>query len=135
MPTKIFVNLAVNDLERSKEFYTKLGFLIDPQFTDKNAACIVISDTIYLMILVEDFFKRFTKKEIINPVKSTETILALSRDSKEEVEALVKKALDAGGSFNREPEEYEWMYTNGFQDPDGHIWEIVWMDITKMPKE
>lgn len=135
MSSKIFVNLPVKDLERSKAFYRKLGFMIDPQFTDQNAACVVISDEIYIMILTEEFFKRFTKKEIVNAKKSTEAILALSRDSRAEVDELVDKAMEVGGTFNRDKEDLDWMYQRGFQDPDGHIWEIVWMDIAKMPKQ
>ncbi|WP_049565016.1 VOC family protein [Streptomyces sp. SBT349] len=129
MSTKIFVNLPVKDLDRSKDFFTKLGYSFDAQFTDENAGCLVISDTIYAMLLVEPFFKTFTKKEIADASTSTETILALSADSREQVDELVDRALASGGSASMETQDHGFMYGRSFQDPDGHQWEIMWMDV------
>ena len=129
MATQIFVNLATKDLERAKAFYTNLGFTINPQFTNEKAACVVISDTIYAMILNEEFFKTFIPgKEISDAVQTTEVILALSADSKEKVNELADKAVASGGSILRDPDDHGFMYARSFQDPDGHIWEVVWMN-------
>lgn len=125
---KIFVNLSVTDLSKSKEFYSKLGFEFNPQFTDENAACMVISEDIFTMLLSENHFKNFTNKEIVDSTKSTEAIIALSAESKEEVDSIVNKALEAGGSPSVEPKDYGFMYQWGFQDPDGHLWEVLYMD-------
>ncbi len=134
MPTKIFVNLPVKDLDKSKKFFTKLGFTINPQFTNEKAACVVISADIYAMILTEEFFKTFIpKKEISDATKSTEVLVALSADSKEKVDEMADKALAAGASKLREPEDHGFMYSRSFQDPDGHIWEVFWMDINAAP--
>lgn len=129
MPSQIFINLATKDLEKAKEFYTKLGFSINPQFSDDKAACVVISDTIYVMVLKEDFFKTFIpNKQISDASKNTEVLVALSAESKEKVNEMADKALAAGGASLRKPEDQGFMYTRTFQDPDGHIWEIFWMD-------
>ena len=98
MTTKIFVNLPVKDLNRSVDFFTKLGFNFNPQFTDENATCMIIGEGIFVMLLVEKFFKSFTKKEICDTSKNTEAILALSVESKEKVDQMMGKALEAGGS-------------------------------------
>ncbi len=131
MSTKIFVNLPVKDLEKSKTFYTALGYTINPQFTNEDAACVVISEHIYAMILLPKFFKRFTKKEIVDATKSTEAIIALSAKSREEVDELAKRAVSAGGVLSRDVEDYGWMYSRSFEDLDGHQFEVVWMDETK----
>jgi len=128
MATKIFVNLPVKDLNKSKEFFTKLGFNINPQFTDEKAACVVISEDIYAMILTENFFKTFTKKDIADAGKSTEAIIALSADSKEKVNEMADKAIEAGGKQSLDPQDHGFMYQRSFQDLDGHLWEVVWMD-------
>ncbi|MEV5203657.1 VOC family protein [Streptomyces sp. NPDC053720] len=128
MPQMIFVNLPVKDLEAAKDFFGKLGFSCNPQFSDEKAACLVISDTIFAMLLVEPRFKDFTKKEIADSAKSTEVILALSAESREKVDELVDAALASGGSPANEPMDYGHMYGRSFQDPDHHIWEVVWMD-------
>jgi predicted lactoylglutathione lyase len=134
MATKIFVNLPVKDLNRSKEFYTNLGYSINPQFTNEKAACIVISEEIYAMILKEDFFKTFIpKKEIADAAKTTEVLMALSADNKDDVNALADKALAAGGKEARPPEDHGFMYGRSFEDPDGHIWEVFWMDMNAAP--
>ena len=133
MSSKIFVNLPVRDLEKSKLFYQALGFSINPQFTDENAACVVISEDIYAMILTHDFLKRFTKKEIVDATKATEAIMALSTDSREDVDEFAKKAVAAGGKISRDPEDHGWMYSQAIEDLDGHIWERVWMDEKSVP--
>jgi uncharacterized protein len=124
----IFVNLAVEDLDRAVEFFTQLGFSFDPRFTDETATCMIVSDQAFVMLLVEDRFKDFTKKELADATAETETILALSAESREEVDELADKALDVGGSPAGDPIEMDFMYSRSFQDPDGHQWEVVWMD-------
>ncbi|WP_059011383.1 VOC family protein [Streptomyces specialis] len=127
-PTMIFVNLPVKDLERSKEFFGKLGYSFNPQFSDENAACLVISDTIFAMLLVEPFFRTFTKKEIADTSATTSAIVALSAESREQVDDMVDRALAAGGQPAMETQDQGFMYGRGFLDPDGHQWEFVWMD-------
>jgi predicted lactoylglutathione lyase len=128
MGTKIFVNLPVKDLNKSKEFFSKLGFAFNPQFTDQNAACMIIGEDNYAMLLVEQFFKTFTKKEIVDAKKSTEVLVALSAESKEEVDEMLGKALAAGAKEASEPQDHGFMYGRSLEDLDGHIWEIFWMD-------
>ncbi|MCO0597734.1 VOC family protein [Peribacillus butanolivorans] len=125
---KIFVNLPVKDLNVSIEFFTKVGFDFNEQMTNENATCVVISETIYVMLLVEDYFKTFTKREIPDTAKSTEAIVALSVKSKGEVDEIVNKALDAGGKPFNEAIDHGFMYGWSFQDIDGHLWEIFYMD-------
>jgi uncharacterized protein len=127
MSRQIFVNLPVKDLERSKAFFGALGFSFNPQFTDANAACMVVSDTIYVMLLIEPFFKGFTHKEIADANKVTEVLVCLSCDSRAELEDLVAKAVAAGGKAPRAPQDHGFMIQHGFEDPDGHIWELVHM--------
>jgi len=128
MTTKIFVNLPVKDLNRAVEFFTKLGFKFNPQFTDKNATCMIISEDIFVMLLVEEFFKTFTKKEICNTSKNIEAIIALSADSRENVDEMINKAIEAGGTEPRKPQDHGWMYDRVFEDIDGHLWEIIYMN-------
>ncbi|MDE1724625.1 MAG: VOC family protein [Thaumarchaeota archaeon] len=128
MGTKVFVNLPVKDLNKSKEFFTKLGFTFNQQFTDQNAACMIISEDNYAMLLVESFFKTFTKKEIVDAKKSTEVLIALSAENKTKVDEMLGKALAAGAKEPRAPQDHGFMYGRAFEDPDGHIWEIFWMD-------
>ena len=125
---KIFVNLPVKDLDRSIAFFKALGFSFNAQFTDETAGCMVISDDIYAMLLTHDKFKQFTTKAIADATKTTEVLTCLSAESKDAVNLLVDKALKAGGQKLREPQDYGFMYERSFQDPDGHIWEIMWMD-------
>jgi uncharacterized protein len=132
---KIFVNLAVKDLGRAVDFFTDLGFSFDPRFTDEQATCMVVSDEAFVMLLVEDRFKDFTKKELADPRTHTEAIVALSADSREQVDELADKALQAGGSPANEPLEMDFMYGRSFQDPDGHLWEVVWMDPSALREE
>jgi predicted lactoylglutathione lyase len=128
MATKIFVNLPVKNLDKSKAFFEALGYSFNPQFTDENAASLVISDDIYAMLLTEPFFKTFTKKEIADASRSTETMLALSTDTRQEVDELADKALAAGGTQANDPQDHGFMYSRSFYDLDGHHWEIVYMD-------
>ena len=130
MGTKIFVNLPVKDLNKTVEFFTKLGFKFNPRFTDENATCMIVGDDIFIMLLVEKFFKSFTKKEIVDAKKGTEAIIALSAESKEEVDEMIRKAIEAGGSAPDKAQDQGWMYGRGFQDLDGHLWEVLWMDPT-----
>jgi uncharacterized protein len=138
MDTKIFVNLPVKDLRKTVEFFSKIGYKFDPRFSDENAKCLIISENIYAMLLVEPFFKSFTHKEIADTSKTSEVILTLSADSREEVDDLLKKVIDSGGSETEKPEGQEnpeWMYGRGFQDPDGHLWEIFYMDAEQIPDQ
>lgn len=127
MSTKILVNLPTKDLARAKSFYTALGYSMNPDFTDEDVACVVISDEIQVMVLVEPLFSRFTRRDVADATKVTETILALSVGSREEVDDLVDKALAAGGSPVDQPETHD-MHSRTFCDPDGHMWEVVWFD-------
>jgi len=135
MTTQIFVNLPVRDLDRSKAFFKALGYANNPQFTDENAACIVISDTIYVMLLVEPIFQGFTRKTICDARTHTEAILCLSAESRAGVDALADKAIAAGGSETLEAKDYGFMYQRSFQDPDGHQWEVVHMDDAATPSD
>jgi predicted lactoylglutathione lyase len=124
-----FVNLPVKDLDRSVDFFTKLGFSFDQRFTDETATQMIISDHAFVMLLTEDKFKEFTKKELVDATSHTEVIIALSADSRDGVDELADKALEVGGSPASEPLEMgDFMYSRSFQDPDGHLWEVVWMD-------
>ncbi|MCU1583918.1 MAG: Glyoxalase-like domain protein [Microbacteriaceae bacterium] len=126
--TSVFVNLPVQDLNRSVEFFTGLGYSVNPQFTNEEAASIVISDTIYVMLLVKPFFATFTSKQIVDASTGTEAIIALSTESREEVDALFDRAIAAGGTGYGDGQDLGFMYQRAFQDPDGHQWEVLWMD-------
>ena len=128
MRRKIFVNLAVKDLDRAVTFFTALGFTFNPQFTDETTTCMIISDDIFAMLLTEPKFQAFAPKAIADTQQSNEVLIGLSCDSREEVIALVEKAVAAGGTTYAEPNDHGFMYQHGFQDPDGHIWEIFYMD-------
>ena len=128
MTTKIFVNLPVKDLPRSITFFEKLGFRVNRQFTDDTVACMVISDDIYAMLLTHAKFKEFTHKDIVDANRATEVLTCLSQDSRRQVDEMVDAALAAGGSQAREPMDFGFMYGRSFNDPDGHIWEVIWMD-------
>jgi len=128
MSRKMFVNLPVEDLDRSVAFFTALGFGFNPQFTDETATCMIVSDDAYVMLLTQRFFKTFTPKPVCNAANSTEVLVALSCDSRGEVDDLVRKAVAAGGSTYNDPKDHGFMYQHGFQDPDAHIWELVYMD-------
>lgn len=135
MIKEIFVNLPVKNLNTSVKFFTKLGFTFDPQFTDENATCMIISQNIFAMLLTEKFFKTFIGKEICDTKKSVEAIVALSLKNKTAVDETVQKAISAGGVEHEKLQDYGWMYQRSFRDLDGHLWNIFWMDKAKMPKQ
>jgi predicted lactoylglutathione lyase len=128
MTTKIFVNLPVRDLNKTVEFFTKLGFKFNPQFSNENATCMIVAEDIFVMLLIEKFFKTFTKKEISDTTQNTEVIVALSAESREKVDQMINKALEAGGRESRELQDHGWMYGRSFEDINGHLWEIIYMD-------
>lgn len=122
------MNLPVKDLAASMDFFGKLELSFNEQFTDENAACLVVSDTVFVMLVVEEFFQTFTKKEIVDATKMTEVFIALSVDDREAVDAFLEKALEAGAVEAREVQDQGFMYSRSFEDPDGHIWEFFCMD-------
>ena len=128
MSTKIFVNLPVKDLDKSIEFFTQLGYTFNPQFTDETATCMIVSADIYVMLLTHAKFKTFTPKQICDATQSTEVLVCLSCESREHVDAMVRKAVAAGGTTYNAPQDHGFMYGHGFQDLDGHIWELVYME-------
>lgn len=125
---KIFVNLAVRDLKRSMDFFSKLGFEFNPKFTDEKAACVIVSDDAAVMLLQEPFFKTFTRRELCDTSRQTEALVALSCDSRAEVDEMVKTAVAAGGSHAMDRMDHGFMYGWSFYDLDGHHWEVMWMD-------
>lgn len=134
MNRSIFVNLPVKDLEKTKAFWSKLGFSYNAQFTDDKAACMVISDLGYVMLLKEEFFQTFTKRPISDTSKGTEALFALSCASKDEVDRMVKTAIESGGAAAMDRQDHGFMYGWSFYDPDGHHWEVLWMDPNHVQK-
>ena len=129
MSTQIFVNLPVRELPRSVAFFTALGFRFNPQFTNEKGTCMIVSENhSYVMLLAQEFFQTFTPKPVADASRSTEVLLCLSCESRAEVEAQVAKAVGAGGSTPTEAKDHGFMYQHGFQDPDGHVWEVFHMD-------
>ncbi len=125
----IFVNLPVDDLDASKKFFTELGYSINAQFSDETAACMVFSETIHVMLLTHDKFRQFTPKTIANARETTEVLICMSADSRDDVDGTLAKAEAAGGTIDVGPkQDYGFMYGRSFEDPDGHIWEVMWMD-------
>lgn len=135
MSRQIFVNLPVQNLEKSVEFFTALGFQFNPVFTNEKGACMIISETSFVMLLAVDFFKTFTKKEICDSKNNTEVIIALSASNRQEVDDMYRKAIKAGATESKFAEDEGWMYGRSFQDLDGHIWEIIYMDLTAFPQQ
>ncbi|WP_457029082.1 VOC family protein [Kitasatospora sp. P5_F3] len=135
MPTMIFVNLPVKNLDKSIGFFEAMGYSFNPQFTDETASCLVISDTIFAMLVTEARFKDFTRKPVADATAATEVIVALSADSRAEVDELVDKAMAAGGRSAIDPMDLGFMYSRSFQDLDGHQWEYVWMDEAAMAEQ
>jgi len=127
MHSQIFVNLPVKDLKRSVDFFTKLGYTFNPQFTDENATCMILGDNLFVMLLVEKFFSSFTSKSICDTTKATETLSCLACASREEVDQLVAKALANGGTVPRKAQDHGFMYAHGYEDLDGHTWELIYM--------
>lgn len=135
MSRKIFVNLPIKNMERSQAFFKALGFSFNPQFTNDQGACMVVSDDIFVMLLVEPFFQTFTKKPIADATKTTEVLMCLSCDSRAEVDSLVRKALAAGATAPNPPQDHGFMYSHGFTDLDGHVWELMYMDPNAVPPQ
>ena len=134
MISKIFVNLPVKDLDKSIAFFTKLGFTFNPQFTDETATCMIVAGDIFVMLLTEEKFKTFITKPVSDARKSTEVLLCLSCDSRDEVDSMVRKAAAAGGAAHMEAKDYGFMYAHGYSDPDGHVWELTYMDESALHK-
>jgi predicted lactoylglutathione lyase len=132
MATKMFVNLPVKDLKISMDFFTGLGFSFNPTFTDETAAYMIVSEENYVMLLTYPKFSEFTGKEISDAQNSTEVIIALSADNKEAVDEMADKAISSGGSESGPARDYGFMYQRSFQDPDGHMWEVLYMDMSKV---
>lgn len=128
MSTRIFVNLPVRKLSKSMAFFRKLGFTFNPRFTDETAACMIVSEDIFVVLLTKEKFRTFTPNEICDAKKSTEVLVCLTRESRDAVDKMVRKAVAAGGSTFRDPQDYGFMYEHGFQDLDGHIWELICME-------
>lgn len=128
MATSIFVNLPVDDLDASKAFFEALGCTINQQFTDENASSVVISDTIYVMLLTKPFYQTFTHKTIADARTTSEVQNAIGFDSREAVDDIVDRAIAAGGTEPRPAQDYGFMYSRGFEDLDGHHWDAIWMD-------
>ncbi len=134
MSTKIFVNLPVKDLNKSVSFFTSLGFLFNQQFTDDTAACMIIAEDIYAMLLTHEKFREFTTKPIADAHKTTEVLTCLSFEMKENVDILVDTALEYGATETLPAKDLGFMYNRSFNDLDGHIWEIIWMDPVNIKK-
>jgi predicted lactoylglutathione lyase len=127
MNTELYLNLPVKDLKRSNTFFESLGFQLNPQFSNEQASCVVLGENIFAMLLVESFFKTFTDKSLCDATKATEVLVCLSCDSRARVDDLVAKAIAAGGRAPRAPQDQGFMYGHGFEDLDGHIWELIYM--------
>ena len=134
MSTQIYVNLPVKDLDKSIKFFTQLGYQFNPQFTDENATCMIVGENICVMLLVEKFFKTFTSKQICDTTKDTEVWVCLSCESRDAVDALVRRAVAAGATTPNQPKDHGFMYGHGYQDLDGHLWGLMHMDMSAMPK-
>jgi predicted lactoylglutathione lyase len=135
MHKQIYVNLPVKDLARSREFFSSLGFDFNAQFSNDQGACMVIGENIFAMLLAEPFFQGFTSKPIANARETTEVLTCLSCESREEVDALVQKALAAGGRAPNPKQDHGFMYGHGFEDLDGHVWELSYMDMGAIPAQ
>jgi len=134
MAKQIFINLPVKNLKKSMTFFEKLGFTFNMQFTDDKAACMIIGENIYAMLLLEKFFKTFTNKEIADAKKTTEVLIAIDAESRQSVDEMIRKAVEAGGSTYRNPQDNGWMYGHSFADLDGHQWEVLYLDESQMLK-
>jgi predicted lactoylglutathione lyase len=135
MATKIFINLPVADLQKAKSFYTAIGFTNNPQFTDETAACMVLTEEIYVMLLGHSKFNEFTNKEIGNTFQTASVINSLSVDSTQEVNTMIDKVVKAGGKESAEAKDYGFMQQRSFEDMDGHLWEVLYMDMAKFPQQ
>ena len=129
MTTRMFVNLPVKDLGKSVKFFTALGFRFNPQFTDENATCMIVSEESFVMLLVENYFKTFTPKPVSDARKNTEVLICLSCDSRKQVDDMVSKAVAGGAATPRPAQDLGFMYQHGFEDLDGHLWELAFMNL------
>ena len=127
MQRQVFINLPVHDLERSRLFFSSLGFQFEPRFTTENAACLVVAENVFVMLLVEEFFRCFTRKGACDTGRHNEVSFSLSCDSREQVDELVSKAELAGARVPRDPEDRGFMYGHAFEDCDGHLWELIYL--------
>jgi len=134
MKTKIFLNLAVKDLNRAVSFYNGLGFSTNPKFSNEKGACLVIDENIFVMILVEEFYQTFTKKQICDSTTTSEALIAISVDTREQVDEMMGKAIKSGGTDYNQINDYGWMYQRTFLDVDGHHWEVFFMDESQIPE-
>ncbi len=134
MSRKLFVNLPVKELDRSVRFFTALGFSFNAHFTDETATCMIVSESSFVMLLTEEKFKQFTPRQLCDTKQATEVLLCLSAESRAEVDQLVAKAVAAGGSLYKEPIDFGFMYGHSFQDPDGHQWEVMFMEPEAIPQ-
>lgn len=134
MNKQIYVNLPVKDLDRSIRFFTALGYTFNPDFSDENATCMIISDNIFVMLLKEAFFRNFIHQDIADATKVTEVIVSLSVDTREDVDTMVAKAVKAGATAPNAKQDHGFMYVHGFQDPDGHLWEFTYMNMSEAPQ-
>lgn len=135
MATKIFVNLPVKDLNRFMEFFSQLGYTFNPNFTNEAAACMIISEDIYTMLVTEPYYKTFITKEVSDASKTSECIVCLSADSRQDVDNVIGKAVKAGATTPKDPQDHGFMYSHGFQDLDGHLWEYAYMDMSAIPQQ
>jgi uncharacterized protein len=125
MAKQIFVNLPVSDLPRAIAFFTALGFSFDPQWTDDSATCMIVGNNIFAMLLTRERFQSFTPKPVTDATQGTEVLICLTLENRDDVDEMVRRAVSAGGSIYNEPQDHGFMYGHGFQDPDGHLWELV----------
>lgn len=132
---QIYVNLPIKDVQKTREFWTKLGFSINEQFSDEKAICVIMkADHIYTMFLTEEFFQTFTDRPVAKG-ETTQTLIAIGVNSREEVDQMVKIAIDNGGSTYSEPQDHGWMYQSAFSDLNGHQWEVMFADASQIPAE
>ena len=134
MATQIFVNISVKDVTRTMDFFKKLGFAFNMQFTNDKAACMILNDNAFFMLLQEEFFQTFTDKSITDTKKSIEAIFAISAESRARVDEMVRIAKENGGTIPSEAKDHGWMYTHSFEDLDGHIWEVLFIDAAAVPE-
>jgi len=133
METQIFLNLPVKDLNKSIQFFTELGFTFNPKFTDDKATCMIIGDKSFAMLIIEEFYKTFTHKEICDAGKSSEVLISVSVENREKVDEIISKVIKAGGSEYMEVKDHGWMYHRSFLDLDNHHWEVFFMDESQFP--
>ncbi|UPK67259.1 VOC family protein [Chitinophaga filiformis] len=132
MPSKVFINLPVKDLQRSMTFFKNLGFSFNPQFTDEKAGCMVVSDSIFVMLLTETYFKSFIDTQVCDANLETEVLIALDAESSDEVKAFVSKAESLGAKIYAEPKDHGFMYQHSFADLDGHKWELAYVNMSQL---